>query len=76
LGLSVGVWGYVHYRKASVVLYYLKEMIGEEKVNATLRKLIRQYAHNAPPLPGFLGIGKCAQRTGAPTISVFDQGFV
>ena len=43
--------GYIHYRKASVVLYYLKEMIGEEKVNTALRKLIQQYAYNAPPYP-------------------------
>jgi ABC-type transport system involved in multi-copper enzyme maturation permease subunit len=43
--------GYIHYRKASVVLYYLKEMIGEDKVNAALRKLIHQYAYNAPPYP-------------------------
>jgi len=43
--------GYIHYRKASVVLYDLKEMIGEEKVNAALRKLIRQYAYRAPPYP-------------------------
>ncbi|MDR3674685.1 MAG: M1 family aminopeptidase [Acidobacteriota bacterium] len=43
--------GYVHYRKASVVLYYLKEMIGEDKMNAALRKLIQQYAYNPPPYP-------------------------
>ena len=43
--------GYIHYRKASVVLYYLKEMIGEDKMNAALRKLIRQYAYQAPPYP-------------------------
>jgi len=43
--------GYIHYNKASVVLYYLKEMIGEDKVNAALRKLIKQYAYNAPPYP-------------------------
>jgi hypothetical protein len=43
--------GYIHYRKASVALYYLKEMIGEDKVNAALRKLLRQYAYNAPPYP-------------------------
>src|SRR5208283_1722318 len=43
--------GYVHYRKASVVLYYLKEMIGEEAVNRALRKVIKQYAYNAPPYP-------------------------
>jgi ABC-type transport system involved in multi-copper enzyme maturation permease subunit len=43
--------GYVHYRKASVVLYYLKEMIGEEAVNRALRKVIQRYAYNAPPYP-------------------------
>ncbi len=43
--------GYIHYRKGSVVLYYLKEMIGEEKVNAALRELIDQYAYKDPPYP-------------------------
>ncbi len=43
--------GYVHYRKASVVLYYLREMIGEEAVNRALRKLIQRYGYNAPPYP-------------------------
>ena len=43
--------GYVHYRKASVVLYYLKEMIGEEAVNRALRKVVQRYAYNAPPYP-------------------------
>ncbi len=43
--------GYIHYRKASVVLYYLKEMIGEDAVNRALRKVIQQYAYNAPPYP-------------------------
>jgi hypothetical protein len=43
--------GYIHYRKASVVLYYLKEMIGEEAVNRALRKLIQQYAYAPPPYP-------------------------
>jgi ABC-type transport system involved in multi-copper enzyme maturation permease subunit len=43
--------GYIHYRKASVVLYYLKEMIGEDAVNRALRKVIKEYAYNAPPYP-------------------------
>jgi ABC-type transport system involved in multi-copper enzyme maturation permease subunit len=43
--------GYIHYRKGSVVLYYLKEMIGEEAVNRALRKVIQQYAYAAPPYP-------------------------
>jgi ABC-type transport system involved in multi-copper enzyme maturation permease subunit len=43
--------GYIHYRKASVVLYYLKEMIGEEAVNRAVRKVIQQYAYAQPPYP-------------------------
>jgi ABC-2 type transport system permease protein len=43
--------GYVHYRKASVVLYYLREMIGEEAVNRALRKVIQGYGYKAPPYP-------------------------
>jgi ABC-type transport system involved in multi-copper enzyme maturation permease subunit len=43
--------GYVHYRKGSLALYYMKEMIGEEAVNRALRKLIQQYAYAQPPYP-------------------------
>ncbi len=43
--------GYVHYRKGSVVMYYLKEMIGENKVNAALRSLIKKFAYQRPPYP-------------------------
>ncbi|MGH9570561.1 MAG: M1 family aminopeptidase, partial [Candidatus Angelobacter sp.] len=43
--------GYIHYRKGSVVLYYLKEMIGEQAVNRALRKVIQQYAYAPPPYP-------------------------
>jgi ABC-2 type transport system permease protein len=43
--------GYVHYRKGSVTMYYLKEMIGEEAVNRALRKLVQRYAYAPPPYP-------------------------
>jgi hypothetical protein len=43
--------GYVHYRKGSVAMYYLKEMIGEEAVNRALRKLIQRYGYAPPPYP-------------------------
>lgn len=42
---------YIHYNKGSVVMYYLKEMIGEEKVNQALQHLIKQYAYAEPPYP-------------------------
>jgi len=42
---------YIFYNKGSVVLFYLKEMIGEDAVNRALRKLIHQYAYAPPPYP-------------------------
>jgi len=41
--------GYIHYQKASVVMYYLKEMIGENKVNQALRSLLDTFAYQKPP---------------------------
>ncbi|MEI6575701.1 MAG: M1 family aminopeptidase [Bacteroidota bacterium] len=43
--------GYIHYQKGSVVMYYLKEMIGEKKVNEALRSLIDTFAYRNPPYP-------------------------
>ncbi|MXN92412.1 hypothetical protein GR160_14380 [Flavobacterium sp. Sd200] len=42
---------YIHYNKASVVMYYLKEMIGEKNVNLALKNLIDKYAYKEPPYP-------------------------
>ncbi len=43
--------GYIHYRKGSVAMYYLKEMIGEDGVNRALRKVLGQYGYAPPPYP-------------------------
>ncbi len=40
---------YIHYQKASVLMYYLKEMIGENKVNEALRSLLDTFAYKKPP---------------------------
>ncbi|MGK4569143.1 M1 family aminopeptidase [Flavobacterium sp. 3HN19-14] len=42
---------YIHYNKASVVMYYLKEMVGEKNVNAAMHNLITEYAYKNPPYP-------------------------
>jgi len=42
---------YIHYQKGSLVMYYLKEMIGEDKVNAALRSLVDDFAYAGPPYP-------------------------
>ena len=42
---------YIHYRKGSLVMYLLRDRIGEAKVNAALRQLIQQYAFKGAPYP-------------------------
>ncbi len=41
--------GYIHYRKGSLVMYELRDEIGEDKVNAALRQLIHDHAFEQPP---------------------------
>jgi ABC-type transport system involved in multi-copper enzyme maturation permease subunit len=48
--------GYIHYRKGSCVMYYLKEMIGEEQVNKALRAVIDKFAYQPPPYPTSLDL--------------------
>jgi hypothetical protein len=43
--------GYIHYNKGSVVLYYLKEMIGADRVNTALRTLNATYGYRGAPYP-------------------------
>jgi ABC-2 type transport system permease protein len=42
---------YIHYQKASVAMYYFKEMIGEDKVNLGLKNLVKKFAYKGPPYP-------------------------
>jgi ABC-2 type transport system permease protein len=42
---------YIYYQKGSVVMYYLKEMIGMDKVNDALRELVVNYGYKEPPYP-------------------------
>jgi len=43
--------GYIHYRKGSVVMYYLRQMIGEDAINRALRQVLAQYRYAPPPYP-------------------------
>jgi ABC-2 type transport system permease protein len=42
---------YIHYNKGSVVMYYLKEMIGEDAINRALRSVLQKFAYAQPPYP-------------------------
>ena len=43
--------GYIHYQKGSVALYYLAEMIGEDRINSALKDVIEKFAYQGPPYP-------------------------
>ncbi len=41
--------GYIHYRKGANVMYSLKEYVGEDTVNRTMRRLIEERAFSSEP---------------------------
>lgn len=43
--------GYIHYNKASLVYYQLKETIGEQSFNKALHSIVEKYAYKEPPFP-------------------------
>jgi ABC-2 type transport system permease protein len=43
--------GYIHYRKGSVVMFYLSQMLGQDAINAALRQILAQYRYAPPPYP-------------------------
>ena len=49
--LEAETQAYMYYNKASTVVFYLKEMIGEERVNAALKNLVDSFAYREPPYP-------------------------
>ena len=57
---------YIHYNKGSVVLYYLKEMIGEKEVNAALQELLQEYAYQTAPYPTSIAAVKAFRRHTPP----------
>jgi hypothetical protein len=47
--LTVENQPYIHYRKGSLVMYALRDYIGEDKVNAALRRFLADKQYQQPP---------------------------
>ncbi len=47
---------YIHYRKGSVVLYALKDYLGEKAMNRALFRFLERWAFNRPPYPTTLDL--------------------
>lgn len=43
--------GYIHYAKGSLALYWLQDLLGEDKVDGVLRGLLAEYAFRPAPYP-------------------------
>jgi ABC-2 type transport system permease protein len=43
--------GYIHYRKGTLVMYWLKESVGQAAVDRALQRLLRKYAFKPAPYP-------------------------
>jgi len=42
---------YIHYRKGSLAMYLLADLVGEDKVNGVLRGMLVQFANKGAPYP-------------------------
>jgi ABC-type transport system involved in multi-copper enzyme maturation permease subunit len=54
--LTTGDNDNVHYRKGAVVMWSLREYLGEERVNAALRALVARHGNAGPPYPTTLDL--------------------
>ncbi|HEX8316863.1 M1 family aminopeptidase [Longimicrobium sp.] len=54
--LLSGDHDYLHYRKGAVVMYALREYVGEARVNAALRRIVQAHAYTGPPYPTTLDL--------------------
>jgi hypothetical protein len=54
--LLSGDHDYLHYRKGSVVMYTLREHIGEERINTALRRVVERFRFGGPPYPTSLDL--------------------
>ena len=48
--------GYIHYQKGGLIMYLLRDQIGEEAVNRALRRVLAQYAFRGAPYPRSLDL--------------------
>ncbi|HEX6041559.1 ABC transporter permease/M1 family aminopeptidase [Longimicrobium sp.] len=47
--MLTGDHDHIHYRKGAVVMYALRDYLGEARVNAALRRVVQEHAYRGPP---------------------------
>ncbi len=58
--------GYIHYNKGAVVMYRLKEAVGEDVVDRSLRRLLKEYAFKPAPYPSSKDFVKILREEAGP----------
>jgi aminopeptidase N len=62
--------GYIHYRKGAVIMYRLKQAVGEDVVDRSLRRMLKQYAFKGAPYPSSKDFVKILREEAGPQ---YDQ---
>jgi hypothetical protein len=62
---------YIQYRKGSLAMYQLQDIVGEAKVNAALKQLLAQHARGAAPYPSVTVLVDALRQIVAP-----DQAYL
>ena len=57
---------YIHYQKGSLVMYWAKEVIGEEKVNRALARFLKAHAFKPAPFPTSLDFLRILREEAGP----------
>jgi aminopeptidase N len=57
---------YIHYRKGSLALYLLQDLLGEDTVNGVLRQLLVANAFKGPPYPNVAALVDALRKVAPP----------
>jgi aminopeptidase N len=57
---------YIHYQKGALVMYWLKEVVGEEKVNRALARFLAAHAFKPAPYPSSLDFLRLLREEAGP----------
>lgn len=61
--------GYIHYRKGSLAMFLLQDLVGEDKINGALHELLVRYAFHAAPYPNVTMLTDALRRVTPPELA-------
>lgn len=74
--LEVENQGYIHYNKGSIVLYGLRDFVGEDSLNKAFRALVDTFAYAEPPYPTALDMYRELEKVVPDSLTyLLEDGF-